>query len=203
MPFSKKRVKGQKKKAAVSLFSWVVCCKYNRLTVLWKWNVCFFPRPVWLFCYAPKRCSPCSEQIQCTFHHNPSYQHYNHTKKKKKPQISHQKVLIPPSAELESVSRASILSCTVTLRVVLLKYFCFFAIKVLIAWWCHSGVLSLALCLYQRTVASNCRVQSQQTIVIMWHLDLISLVLNRFVAHYHSVLDWWMDLTLAMTSHIV
>lgn len=202
MPFSKKRVKGQKKKAAVSLFSWVVCCKYNRLTVLWKWNVCFFPRPVWLFCYAPKRCRPCSEQIQCTSHHrNPSYQHQ---KEEKAPNIS-------SKSAYSTIRRAWIsLSCqhTVTLRVVLLQYFSFFAIKVLmrarlIAWWCHSGVLSLALCLYQRTVASNRRVQSQQPIVIMCHLDLISLVLNRFVAHYHSVLDWWMDLTLAMTSRIV
>lgn len=35
---------------------------------MWKWNVCFF-RPVWLFCYAPKRCSPCSKQMLIRIHH--------------------------------------------------------------------------------------------------------------------------------------
>lgn len=93
MPFSKKQVKGQKRKLQYPFFLGL----YVVNTIVWLFcesETCAFFRPVWLFCYAPKRCSPCSEQmfiqIQCTFHHGhpqwlswvwvitSSYQRYNH-----------------------------------------------------------------------------------------------------------------------------
>lgn len=57
-----------------------------------------------------------------------------------------------------------------------------------------ASVLSLALCLYQRTVASNCRVQSQQP-VLFWIWRPAHLVVIESTVW---ILDRWVDLILAM-----
>lgn len=180
-----KRVKGQKKKAAVSLFSWVVCCKYNRLTVSWKWNVCFFPSCLVILLRSQKmqpsfRTDPV--HISSSYHIQnvclPSIPKKKNTKKEEKMLMLWFEVSGPKHRPTQTLVSGG----TVVLRVVLLKLKKSYPGD---AWWCHSGVLSLALCLYQRTVASNCRVQSQQPIV-MWRPEASATMSSHwFVAHSH------------------